>query len=265
MRQLLEAKLDALNTYQDSSQWAVQSIPPRERPCMALFNGIPDDDVTVMLSRAAVDDFPARSWIFHQGEPAREFFLLLTGLVRLGQLTEQGDEILVRFVAPGEVFGYLALVPGERYAVMAHVIQPGRLVTWNQTTMLQLLHTYPKMAANLINIAMHEVVLSYDRTRRQVADPVRRRVLWALAELIRTIGVRIPHEMIVLDIGQRELAKLAGTTIYTVSRTLSSLENEELLKTGRDRIMLLQPEKILEESSEIKSVVATLGSLALNY
>lgn len=250
--------MDVLNTCQDSSQWAVQSIPPRERPCIALFNGIPDDDVTVILSRAAVDDFPARSWIFRQGEPAREFFLLLSGLVRLSQLTEQGDEILVRFVAPGEVFGYLALVSGERYSVMAQVIQPGRLVAWSQTTMLQLLQANPQAAANLIKIALRDVASSYDRTRRLIADPVRRRVLWALAELVRTIGVPNPQRAVVLDIGQRELAELAGTTIYTVSRTLNSLENEELLKTGRDRIMVLQPEKILEESSGIKSVVATL-------
>jgi CRP-like cAMP-binding protein len=232
---------------------------------VALFNGMPDDDVTVLLSHAAICDYPARCWVFRQGEPAREFFLLLTGLVRLSQLTEQGDEILVRLVVPGEVFGYLALVPGERYAVMAQVIQPGRLVAWSQTTMLQLLQASPQAAANLIKIALRDAASSYDRTRRLIADPVRRRVLWALAELVRTIGVRTPHEMIVLDIRQRDLADFVGTNIFTTSRELSKLECQGMLKTGRGHILVLQPEKILEESSGLKSVVATLGSLALNY
>jgi CRP-like cAMP-binding protein len=232
---------------------------------MALFNGMSDDDVKVMLSHAAVADYPAQTWLYRQGDPASNLFLLQSGLVRLSQLTPKGEEVLELFVTPGGMFGYYSLSPGVLNGVSAQVIRPSRLVVWDQNIALHLLHTTPRLALNLFNLAMHDIAFLNDRTRRLVADSVERRVQWALAELVRTIGVCTSQGVgMVLDIGHRELADLAGTTIFTVSRRLNWLERQGVLKTGRGHIMVLQPEKILENMPKTPSVVATRGSLPLN-
>jgi CRP-like cAMP-binding protein len=232
---------------------------------MALFNGMSDDDVKVMLSHAAVADYPAQTWLYRQGDPASNLFLLQSGLVRLSQLTPKGEEVLELFVTPGGMFGYYSLSPGVLNGVSAQVIRPSRLVVWDQNTALHLLQTTPRLSLNLFNLAMHDIAFLYNRTRRLVADSVERRVRWALAELVRTIGVRTPQDLVLtLDAKHHELADLAGTTIYTVSRELSKLECQGVLKTGRSHITVLQPEKLLEEMPEIPSFVTTRGSLPLN-
>jgi CRP-like cAMP-binding protein len=228
--------------------WVIPMAPPRERPRPALFEGMPDDDVRAILSHATVGDYPAQSWLYRQGEPATEFFLVQSGLVRLRQMTEEGDNILVRFIAPGEVFGYFSLALGALNVVSAHAIQPCRVAVWDQTTALQLLQTVPRAALNLFNIAAHDVAYSYDRTCRLVTNPVRRRVQWALAELVRTIGVHTPQGgVIALAIGQRDLAEFTDTNIFTVSRELGKLECQGVIERGRGRIVVLQPAKLLEK------------------
>jgi CRP-like cAMP-binding protein len=254
-----------LSVYQDSSQRTVPDAPPPEPSHAALFEGVPRDDVKLILSHAAVGNYSTRSWLYHAGEPATELFLVHSGIVRLSQLAPEGRDVLERFVTPGGMFGFYSLSPGVLNVVSAQVIRPSRLVVWDQNIALHLLHTTPRLALNLFNLAMHDIAFLNDRTRRLVADSVERRVQWALAELVRTIGVCTSQGVgMVLDIGHRELADLAGTTIFTVSRRLNWLERQGVLKTGRGHIMVLQPEKILENMPKTPSVVATRGSLPLN-
>lgn len=250
---------------QHSSQRTVSDAPPPERHHTGLFEGLPDDDVRLMLRHAVVRDYPTQSWLYRQGEPATELFLLQAGLVRLSQLTPEGEDVLERFVTPGGMVGYYSLSLGVLNVVSAQVIRPSRLVKWDQKTAIHLLQTIPRAALNLFNMAIHDIAFFYDRTRRLVSDSVERRVQWALAEMTRTIGVRTPQDSVIaLDIGHHELSELAGTSIFTVSRELNNLERQGVLKTGRKHILVLQPSKLLERSLWIISVGAALGSLPLN-
>jgi CRP-like cAMP-binding protein len=211
----------------------------------ALFNGLAEDEIRAMLDKASWADYPARSWLFRQGEPGRQFFFVESGLIRLNQLTADGEDILVQFVKPGEVFGYFALTLRGHNAVSAQTMQPSRLVVWDRETALQLLQSTPKAAMNLFNIAVQEVVYFYDRTRHMMTQGVGGRVKWALSELVRSTGISTPAGVVITNgIGQRELAELAGTTIFTVSRELTKLQRQGILQKQRGRIVVLQPDKL---------------------
>ena len=211
----------------------------------ALFHGLQDSEIHGLLDVATRADYPAHGWVYRQGDPARHFFLVESGLVQLRLLTAEGGDILIRFVKSGEVFGYLTLSLAGLNTESAQVIQPSRLVVWERDIALQLLQTIPKAAINLFNIAARDSIYFYDRSRRLLTQDVGRRVEFALSELVRTIGIPTPGGIeIAHGIGQRELAELAGTTIFTVSRELTKLERLGILEKQRGRIVILQPEKL---------------------
>src|SRR6266404_2984714 len=81
--------------------------------------GLSDQDSKLMLSKASEREVTPGATLFRQGEPAREMFLLISGRVRLYELTDEGDDLLLRFVMPGEVFGDKAAIPGENYRASA--------------------------------------------------------------------------------------------------------------------------------------------------
>ena len=56
-----------------------------------------------------------------QGEPARHFYLVESGFLKLLQLTAEGTELIVRFVSPGEPFGGVVALGDARYPVTAVV------------------------------------------------------------------------------------------------------------------------------------------------
>jgi CRP/FNR family transcriptional regulator, nitrogen oxide reductase regulator len=200
-----------------------------------------------MLDQARLADHSTQTWLYRQGGAAHQFFLVESGSVRLSQLTPDGEDILVRIVQPGEVFGYFTLALHGPNVTSAQVIRPSRLAVWEHDCVLQLLQSIPQAALNVLNLAVRDVAYFYDRTLRLQTHDVGQRVKWALSELVRTIGVSTPEGVLISHgIGQRELAELAGTTIYTVSRELAKFQRQGIVERQRGRITVLQPEKLCE-------------------
>ncbi|HET7186401.1 MAG TPA: Crp/Fnr family transcriptional regulator [Terriglobales bacterium] len=218
-----------------------------ERAGPALFEGLAESDVRAILDKSTRTDFPSRSWLYRQGETSQRFCLVESGLVRLSQITPEGDDVLVRLVKPGEVFGYFAIALGGPNIVSAQAIQPSRLAVWETAIMLHLMHCFPGLAENLFNIVARDVAYFYDRIRRLQTQGVGRRVVWALAELARIIGKATPVGIVISHgLAQRTLSELAGTTIYTVSRELTKLQQVGILQKKRGRIVVLHPDKLID-------------------
>lgn len=226
----------------ESKKASAQAVPASSP---ALFHDLQNREVRAMLDLATRAEYPSQSWVYRQGDQARHFFLLESGLVQLRLLTADGEDILIRFVKSGEVFGHFTLALGGSNAESAQVIQPSHLVVWERDIALQLLQSIPKAAINLFDIAVRDSAYFYDRSRRLLTLDAGHRVTFALCELARTIGISTPGGVVITHgIGHKELAELAGTTIFTVSRELTKLQRQGILEKRRGRIVVLQLEKL---------------------
>ena len=72
---------------------------------LPLFAGVTPEALDEILREARSARYPKNSAIFEQGADAQSFFLLLHGHVRAAKTTPTGEQIVVRYVAPGEPFG----------------------------------------------------------------------------------------------------------------------------------------------------------------
>ena len=70
-----------------------------------VFAGFSPGDLDVLLSEARSVRYPKESSVFDQGTEAHSFFVLLHGHLRVEKTTPQGQQIVVRYVSAGELFG----------------------------------------------------------------------------------------------------------------------------------------------------------------
>ena len=70
-----------------------------------IFDGLTDAERLACLKGAARASFDRGDTLARQGEPARQFLVVQSGFLKLLQVTPAGEEIIVRFVGPGEPFG----------------------------------------------------------------------------------------------------------------------------------------------------------------
>jgi CRP/FNR family transcriptional regulator, nitrogen oxide reductase regulator len=211
----------------------------------ALFEGMSDAEIQLMMDRATEQEFAARSWIFRQGDRLGNLCLVMSGLIRLSQITPEGGDILVRFVGPGEIFGYFRFSTQGPNLISAQAFQDSRLACWDQSSAVELLRAIPRSAINLLNITIRDVAYFYERSRGLLTDTAGRRVRRALLELARTAGNQTGRGVeLVRGIGQREVAELAGTTIFTANRELGKIQREGIVEKSRGQIRVLKLEEL---------------------
>jgi CRP-like cAMP-binding protein len=205
----------------------------------AIFEELSPDELKLVISRASVRAAPKGAFLFVQGEPAGEMFLLESGNVRLNEITADGRELLIRFVRPGEVYGDRAAIAGAEYGASAVSETPVRTYAWTTGVIKALLNEVPQLATNLFAITTRYLHYSRERYRLLATASAERRIRWALADLARRIGSSNGNATVVTGRSvQRDIADLAATTVYTVNRVLGGYERRGLLTKKRGRIVL---------------------------
>jgi CRP-like cAMP-binding protein len=85
--------------------------------------------------------------LFHEGDPAEHFYVLLKGRVKLS-LGETGPVVyMVR--EPGEIIGWSGLVGRDRYSASGECMEETNLLKFNRDVFLEILKKYPRNEALL--------------------------------------------------------------------------------------------------------------------
>ena len=210
------------------------------------FVGLEPDGLKLVVKEAQRRRLERHEVCFRQDEPATLLYLLRTGRIKLTQLTPDGRQVLLRFVEPGEVFGGIALFTRELYPVTAEAVEGCHLLAWDGPAMQRLIEAEPKIALNVIQHLAALVKSLQDRVRELSTERVERRIARAILRLAAQAGQSATGrtddtQPVVIHLTRQDLGELTGTTLYTVSRTLSRWESEGLVESGRERITILNP------------------------
>ena len=74
---------------------------------------------------------------------------------------------------------------------------------------------------------------------------VEQRIAHALLRLVKQSGKRVDHGVeIDFPISRQDIAQMTGTTLYTVSRTLSAWEARGLVESSRQKIIVREPHQL---------------------
>ncbi len=176
-----------------------------------------------------------------------------SGFLKVLQLTAEGTELIMRFVAAGEPFGGVVALGDAPYPVTAIATPAEQLVHgWTRNTVSTLLVGTPQVSVNIMReMAMHMTDALTDarpRTDHRARGAAAART--PSSDLARRNAENGP--LTACSSRSRSRARnsrdLTGTTLYTVSRTLTKWESMGLLES-RKRLLLLRSLRRLEEVS----------------
>ena len=85
--------------------------------------------------------------LFHEGDPAKHFYVLLKGRVKLNL----GDTGPVVYMArqPGEIIGWSGLIGRDVYSAAGECMETSNLLKFNRDNFLDILKKYPQNEALL--------------------------------------------------------------------------------------------------------------------
>ncbi len=216
-----------------------------------LFRNLDPSDLSRIMEAGHRRRVRAGATCFRQGAPASMFYVLVRGRVKLSQVALDGQEVVLRFVGPGQAFGGVAAFGEATYPVTSEAVEDTDILAWDGATMAALMEKYPRLALNALKFVAaryHELQV---RFRQLASERAERRIARALVKLIEDAG-RDVREGVRIDfpISRQDLAEMTGTTIYTVSRVLSAWEEAGIVSGGRRRQVTIRDVARLRAAAE---------------
>jgi CRP-like cAMP-binding protein len=219
---------------------------------LPLFVGLDAAELDALLSEARSARYAKNSDVFEQGGEVHSFFLLLHGHVRATKTTPTGEQIVVRYVTPGEIFGVAPAIGLKNYPATATAVDDSIVLAWPSAAWPRLVAQHPALATNTLQTVGSRLQETHTRVMEMSTQQVERRIAHALLRLAKQAGRKVERGVeIDFPISRQDIAEMTGTTLHTVSRTLSAWEQQGLVESGRQRIVLRDPHRLFGLAEDV--------------
>jgi CRP/FNR family cyclic AMP-dependent transcriptional regulator len=224
-------------TTEQSAVELLRSVP--------LFADLEEGELERFSHVAVPRSFPAGTRVFHEGDNSDACYIVSAGNFRVTREHSDGRAITLATLGPGEIFGELAMLDGDRRSASAESITDGTLLALPANDVRSLLSRNPEIALKLVAGLVRRLRAANARLSRQSFQTVPSRVAGILLQLSRDGQDGDGEEVeITIRMNQTDLAQLAGTSRESVSRFLAELERAGVVRSGRGRVTVLQPGKL---------------------
>ena len=183
--------------------------------------------------------YPKRTLLFEQGDIGRLVYLVKTGKVRIARATEDGKEITIAILGPGDLFGEEVLFTEAVRSTFATCLEESLLCMARAADLYGLLARQPLLAINVAKY-LHEqrddaMSIAEDLAYRKVPD----RIVRLFEKLALEFGIESSDGTLVdVHLTHADIASLVGSTRETVSLEMTHLSREGRIEVrGRQVVM----------------------------
>jgi CRP/FNR family nitrogen fixation transcriptional regulator len=162
--------------------------------------------------------------IFAEGEPCSLFYKVVSGTVRTGKLLSDGRRQIDAFHFPGDVFG---LEGGADHRFTAEAIDRVTVIAYRRSAFGDLVHGDPAFGEQILG----SMLSSLDRAHDHMVLLGRKTALEKMASFLLEIAARRDSDdRVALPMQRADIADHLGLTIETVSRTLTQMVRDGLIR-----------------------------------
>ncbi|MBW2472892.1 MAG: Crp/Fnr family transcriptional regulator [Deltaproteobacteria bacterium] len=213
------------------------------------FRYLPPDSISALATLAHRRTFEKNVLVFSQGDPGDALYGIASGRVRIFTSDDDGHEVFLNVLGPGDTFGEIALLDGQPRTAGAMTVERSTLVVIPRENFLTYLEHDSKLALHMMRLLCERLRWVSDIIDESVFLTGPARVAKRLLRLLEIYGRPVGDGEIELVISQAELGHFLGISRQIVNQYLRKWCDEGLVCLKRGRILVKNPAALRELSS----------------
>lgn len=210
----------------------------------SLFSNLQNDDLEKLRFEKSASLYKTGQIVFQEDSRAVGIYCLHSGNIKLYKVDNEGREQIIRFVTPGELFGFSSLIGSRNHLITAETIENSVICFIDNDFFSTLMAKYPNINKTLIK-ALGEL-LNYveDRIISLARKQVRERLAETLLTLCHKFHTEGCEDNNVLKLSRENLANMVGCATETIIRLLAELREEKIIAIDGRNIILRDIKKL---------------------
>ncbi len=220
---------------------------------LPVFAGLSERDWEKVVDLFSERQYQKDDYIFLEGEAPEALFIIRSGKVKVLRHSTDGKDVVLRVCGPGNLLGTVAVFDGGGYPGTAQVIEPCVALVITRNDCLTLVNRYPVFALAVIADLGSRLRSSAEQIRSLAVERVEQRIARVLLKLAETAGSDAPEGRVIeMPLTRQDVADMTGTTVETAIRVMSKFRRQELIKTRRGKVVLVDLNALQEIASGIR-------------
>ncbi len=190
--------------------------------------------------------YRADNFLFHAHDEARGFFYVERGAVRVFRMDDEGREMEIVRLGPGDFFGEAVAFAGGRFPAYARAAEDTSVLYFDRDAIFRRIGQDPETARFFLKLLAGKCITLNARIESLGLLSVRQR----LARYLLDCCGGGQGCLVELKTKKADLARQLGTVSETLSRNLREMEDEGLIQVKGRKIRVVDCLRLREELPE---------------
>tara|TARA_B100001250_G_C19728190_1_gene757100 strand:- start:30 stop:728 length:699 start_codon:yes stop_codon:yes gene_type:complete len=206
---------------------------------VSVFSDLNDEELKGIVDFCRPRTYPKNSMIIIEEEFGDTVFGICEGTVKITRVNDEGKEVILALLGPGEIFGEMAIIDGESRSANALAQENCILLAFPQNEFLKVLKDYFKVSFALMGELARRLRKSDQQIEALSLSDAENRIGVSMLNLAEDMGIIRKGKVTIEKLPfQQDIANMAGTSRETVSRVLKMFEEKNLIIKSGHRLII---------------------------
>jgi CRP/FNR family transcriptional regulator len=216
-----------------TGEFCVQKVP--------IFAMLSEEEMTTITLLIKRRRFKKGQIIFYEGDLADKFYILNSGKLKIYKTTREGKEQILYILKEGDFIGDLNLLKKGQFEFNAEAIEEVGVCTLAKDDFDNILRTNPEICIRILE-TLHDRLISLENLVQTLSTKdVEARIAGLLVSFIDSFGTEEKGQILLdLPLSREDMANFIGVTRETMSRKLTSLQEQKIIELIENRKILIR-------------------------
>lgn len=197
---------------------------------VALFADLSEKEITFLAEHSSLRHCATNELIFSEGDPCSGLFVIQSGAVKIFKMAASGREQILSVERAGNTVAELPVFDGGPYPASTVAVEESDLIFIRKEDFRALCLQHPEVALKVLRVVGRRLRGLVGIIEELSFTTVRQRLIAYLIRLAAQVPAAKKGIDVALPVSHQELAAELGTVRELISRNLSRLQAEGLIK-----------------------------------
>jgi CRP-like cAMP-binding protein len=212
-----------------------------------LFGQLAPEELERLVAYMRLVRQPARTVLFRKGDPGTHMVVVVRGRVKVCTHSEDGKELVLNLINPGEVVGEIALLDGSDRTADAVTLADSDLLILERRDFIPFLQRHPDSCMRLFAVLCDRLRKTSELLEEALFLEGSSRLAKRLVHLAEVFGKPVQGGVMVdIPLSQQQLGNMVGMSRESMNKQLKQWRRDGLISIEEGRYVLTNLEALRE-------------------
>jgi CRP/FNR family cyclic AMP-dependent transcriptional regulator len=196
-----------------------------------LFGQLVPEELERLVAYMRLVRYPARTVLFRKGDPGTHMVVVVRGRIKVCTHSEDGKELVLNLINPGEVVGEIALLDGSDRTADAVTLTDSDLLILERRDFIPFLQRHPDSCMRLFAVLCERLRKTSELLEEALFLEGSSRLAKRLVHLAEIFGKPVSGGVkIDISLSQQQLGNMVGMSRESMNKQLKQWRRDELIR-----------------------------------